>query len=636
MTTKLPVGVYPTPSGTFKAHVRLPDGRTRTPTFPTASEAERWRAAALEAIALGNPIPSKDVGRPKADGPYRRFVDVANEFLDHHYGAGTASAKTEARSRRLMELWVLPRFGSRCVGEILPIEVSDFRRAVMRERSHAYAKGICWLLEATLRYAFHIGAIRTNPADLSRVSRGVGKPPRRMHYFSIREVLAVATEMPPEHTAALWIQRMCGLRSGEVYELRIADVDHQERILYVPGTKTPSAARWVGIPDQVYRLIIEHIGRFRANAAPDDSLMVTGGENGAAAYRTAFSDAKEWVDLQVRDDERASPHALRASMITDLVEVCENPRTVSRIAGHSMRGTDGGSPVTYGIYVLPGRDRATLVELARQLNERLTAIDLQISDPLKVWMTAEEAAAVLGVSHTTVRERIRMGILHAATLRPPGTRKQRKYVLRSSVESALRKSEIRVGVTSASAELGISAYLVQKYAQALGLDLLDDLPGYDRLSMTPAHFRQLSLEVEAERRFREDHLTYAQAASRLGVAVGTIRSWVVAGHLSANSDDTKPWWESAAQTERWVTRSSVDRAVKNPPASLATWRKTHRHGRPAGHLSVAEAAAEVGVCIQTIHNWMKSGALAYMRVPRGPQWTYWVPAEAVSVKRGSA
>ena len=91
--------------------------------------------------------------------------------------------------------------------------------------------------------------------------------------------------------------------------------------------------------------------------------------------------------------------------------------------------------------------------------------------------------------------------------------------------------------------------------------------------------------------------TAEQAAERLQVSVPTIYSWLKAGFIKGEQITAGAPWEILL-TDEEIRRLTAQDA-------------------PEGWLSVSEAARELGVSKQTVHNWVKSKKLEYIYVSKG-------------------
>lgn len=126
-----------------------------------------------------------------------------------------------------------------------------------------------------------------------------------------------------------------GLRISEACRLRCADVDSKRMVLYVRQGKG-NKDRCVMLSERLLLLLREY---WRATRPGRDLLFPgndEGGVVGAAAVRAALSRAVEQCGLR----KRVTPHVLRHSFATHLLESGTDLRTIQVVLGHaSIRTT---------------------------------------------------------------------------------------------------------------------------------------------------------------------------------------------------------------------------------------------------------------------------------------------------------
>lgn len=116
-------------------------------------------------------------------------------------------------------------------------------------------------------------------------------PRRKVQPWTIEQVAAVVAAMPNRYRATAVVASGCGLRQGEVFGLRVCDVDFLRRALHVrqqakhvtgqgvviappKGRRT----RIVPLPDTVAAVLSEHL---RGYPAASDDLVFTNSTGGA-------------------------------------------------------------------------------------------------------------------------------------------------------------------------------------------------------------------------------------------------------------------------------------------------------------------------------------------------------------------
>jgi excisionase family DNA binding protein len=107
--------------------------------------------------------------------------------------------------------------------------------------------------------------------------------------------------------------------------------------------------------------------------------------------------------------------------------------------------------------------------------------------------------------------------------------------------------------------------------------------------------------------------TAEQAAQSLQVSVPTIYSWLKAGFIKGEQITLGAPWEILL----------TDEEIKKLTAQDA----------PKGWLSVSEAARELGVSKQTVHNWVKSKKLDYIYVSKGKKKGLKVHIESTTYRK---
>ncbi|MGO1226530.1 MAG: tyrosine-type recombinase/integrase [Brachybacterium sp.] len=163
------------------------------------------------------------------------------------------------------------------------------------------------LLRAVLNQATADGLIPHNPARV----KGAGQVdhPERLP-LSAEEVTALAAAMPPRLRAAVLVAAWSGLRPGELFALRRADVDAEAGTVTVrrslhelPGSpitygppKSAAGCRTVALPGSVAAALADHLAE---HTGPDAEALVFGKPDGSpmgsGARSRALAPAREAV-----------------------------------------------------------------------------------------------------------------------------------------------------------------------------------------------------------------------------------------------------------------------------------------------------------------------------------------------------
>jgi integrase len=252
------------PSGRVQARYTGPDGLTHhaPTTFQTKTDARAWLALAQAEIIGGKWKP--------------RSADSAVTF-GRYAATWVADRPLKPRTRyhyqQLLRQRLLPRFGP-----LRPAQISrDMVRAWYAEmgsstptlRAHCYS-----LLRAILATAVDDQLISANPCHI----RGAGNS-KRVHKIepaTLAELELILANMPEKHRLLVLLAAWCGLRFGELAELRRSDVDLRNGrlkvrrgVVYVPGAgrtvgtpKSDAGIRDVAIPPHLLPIVKAHLADF--------------------------------------------------------------------------------------------------------------------------------------------------------------------------------------------------------------------------------------------------------------------------------------------------------------------------------------------------------------------------------------
>jgi integrase len=261
------------PSGRYQASYLDAAGTRRTApdTFPTRATADAWLTAQRAKLDAGN-------WRDPAAGA-ETFAAYAARWLDER----GLKPRTEHDYRRILDRLLLPEFG--------PVELKAITPAAVRSwysrlpsgapvmRAHAYG-----LLRAMLRTAAADDLIAASPCRI----RGAGqaRPRRRVRPATLAELEVIAAAMPDRLRLMALLAAWCGLRFGELAELRRADVDLAHGVLLVRrgvvraggqvitgSPKSDAGQRDVTIPPHLMPMVRDHLAEHTGRGR--DALLFT-------------------------------------------------------------------------------------------------------------------------------------------------------------------------------------------------------------------------------------------------------------------------------------------------------------------------------------------------------------------------
>ena len=192
-------------------------------------------------------------------------------------------------------------------------------------------------------YAFLLrtGRVSQNPADLVSAPKAGRKLPRVLTITQVEEVLGavpVRTPLEIRDQAILEMAYSSGLRSAELVDLDLESLDPVNGRVKVIGKGSKHRVVPVGNP------ALEAIERYLDRARPElvrdpDERALFLSRNGR---RLSTSDIARRLAVRVRQAASAggvSPHALRHSFATHLLEGGADLRSIQELLGHSSIST---------------------------------------------------------------------------------------------------------------------------------------------------------------------------------------------------------------------------------------------------------------------------------------------------------
>jgi integrase len=364
------------PSGRFQARYTGPDGHMYAArrengqplTFETKGDANDWLSLRRSEILRNDWLPPS---APKASPVTVR--EFAEAWLSHR----DLEDRTRDHYAQLLRDHVFPKFGSTPVPGVTPAEVRTWHANLGKvtgptARSHAYA-----LLRTIMNTAVADDLIAANPCRV----RGAGQTKRvkKIVPATLAELEALTKAMPAKYQLLVLLAAWCGLRFGELAELRRSDVDIVKGAIHVrrgvvrtnagrvvKGPKSDAGKRTVALPPHLLQVVKSHI-RDHAAMGRDGLLFPAGhGEQLAPStlYRVFYPARKKAGREDLRfHDLRHTGAVLAASTGATLAEL------MARL-GHSTPG----AALRYQ-HAAQDRDRVIAAALSKLVAGQATPID---------------------------------------------------------------------------------------------------------------------------------------------------------------------------------------------------------------------------------------------------------------------
>ena len=225
------------------------------------------------------------------------------------------------------------------------------------------------------------GLIATNPCK-ARSVRLPQSEQRKVQPWPVERVEAVIDALPDRYRATAVVAAGCGLRQGEVFGLRVCDVDFVRQQVHVEqqvklvrsqlviDRPKRSKTRVVPLPDAVVIEIAEHL---RHDPATGDELVFTSREH--KPLNRNYFNRGIWhpalIAAGVEPGRDNGMHALRHFYASVLIDAGESVKAVAEYLGHA----DPGFTRRVYAHLFPSSD-----ERARLAVDRVLAGRTPVSD----------------------------------------------------------------------------------------------------------------------------------------------------------------------------------------------------------------------------------------------------------------
>lgn len=262
-------------SGRWQARFVGPDGLMRPApmTFDSKIDADAWLRAQTSAVDRGTWTPSAQTPRAAM-----RFRDYAERWLAER----DLKPSTRAFYRALLDQHLLPGLGDVYLDKVSPTTVRGWYAAMNDKaptrRAHAYS-----LVRSIYTTAVADELVAANPCRI----RGAGST-KRVHEIrpaTLPELEVIVDNVPARYQAMVLLAAWCGLRFGELTELRRADVDVKEGVLrvrrgvtrvngefIVGDPKSAAGKRTVAVPPHLLPVVKTHLSK-HTGPSPDALLF---------------------------------------------------------------------------------------------------------------------------------------------------------------------------------------------------------------------------------------------------------------------------------------------------------------------------------------------------------------------------
>lgn len=203
-----------------------------------------------------------------------------------------------------------------------------------------------------------------SPAELLEVPKLTRKLPEVLEHNEIEamlETMDMSKTSSQRDRAIIEIMYSCGLRVSELIGLKINDIDFIEQLVLVTGKGNKQRLVPIGYEAlKQAQLYLDHIRNHQAEMKGGAGILFLNNRGGALSRVYVFKLIKKLAaDASIK--KNVSPHTLRHSFATSLVEAGADLRAVQQMLGHK-------SITTTEIYT--HLDRTYLKDVLKQYHPR--------------------------------------------------------------------------------------------------------------------------------------------------------------------------------------------------------------------------------------------------------------------------
>lgn len=348
------------PNGKWRARYRDPAGKEHAAHFPRKADAQQWLDQVTADLVRGVYIDPR-AGRTA-------FGAFAQEWL----AAQTFDPSTREAVESRLRVHILPNFAEMELRAVRPNTVQAWLRSRQEKCSPRYVKTMLAHVSSILGAAVEDGLIARNPCS-SKSVRAPRPEQGRIVPWTADQVAAVVAAHPVRYRAVAVAAAGCGLRQGEVFGLRVEDVDFLRRRVLVrqqvkllsgrPVLAPPKGGktREVPLPDAVAVAIAERLRMFPAG----DGLVFKSRER-KPMDRNYFNPHIWKPALRVAGVEPTREngmHALRHFYASVLLDAGESIRALAEYLGHA----DPGFTLRVYTHLMPSSEDRARVAIDRVL-----------------------------------------------------------------------------------------------------------------------------------------------------------------------------------------------------------------------------------------------------------------------------
>ncbi len=277
------------------------------------------------------------------------LVDEFLRYLTAVRGLSEKTAEAYALDVRQFVDFLAATLGEESAYDFHRVDFRMVRRWVAQLRQQRYSHATVCRKIASLRSFFKFlvgaGAVQHNPAALVQVAQRGRRLPEVLHEYEIEQLLEApdtTTVLGLRDKAILELLYATGMRVSELVSLDVGDVDMQERTIVVTGKGGKQRVVFFGAAAEAA------LKDYLASARPELARRAKLDQQSPALFlnrlggRLSVRGVQRLVHkyvLQCALSHRVSPHVIRHSFATHLLDRGADLRAIQELLGHASLAT---------------------------------------------------------------------------------------------------------------------------------------------------------------------------------------------------------------------------------------------------------------------------------------------------------
>ncbi len=267
-----------------------------------------------------------------------------------------------------LQVHILPHLGAMRLDQLMPENQQAFVACLSKRHAAKTVLNVLGTLSAMLNTAKKWGYV-CEGMELRTLALPARGEKAQAHFFTAQEVRAIVAAAKEPYSTMFGVAAMTGMRCGEIFGLKVEDLDFRARVIYVrrsvwygklQAPKSSASVRTLPMPEPLAQRLEAYLRTWRPN--PERLLFAT--RPGRPVSANNVVQRKLWPILDKLGIPRCGLHAFRHTHCSLLVGMGAPPTVAQAQLGHS------DPRITLGIYshVIGDSQRQAVEKLAGLLD----------------------------------------------------------------------------------------------------------------------------------------------------------------------------------------------------------------------------------------------------------------------------